>query len=394
MSRGCKFFPLILLLQFSLGGEITYFPLVKGLNKPVYVTAPEGEIEPLFIVEQRGIILQYSKGKLNPLPILDISDRIHNPKLPGDERGLLGMALHPEFKINGRLYLNYINLESNTIIAEFQADLETFKTDSATEKIILEINQPYSNHNGGQLAFGPDGMLYIGMGDGGSGGDPKGNAQNLGSLLGKILRIDVDGEKTIFPADNPSLQVSETKPGIWVYGLRNPWRFSFDRLTGDLYIGDVGQNSFEEINSTPFNESAGSNFGWNIMEGNHCYPPESNCNDSGFVLPVFEYPNNANYFKTLIGLDQPHVKGCSVTGGYVYRGTKIPELNGHYFFGDYCTGKIWSFKLEDGIAAQFKDWDELIFDSGQPMISSFGEDGTGELYLIDHGGIIYKMKKQ
>ena len=238
MSRG-KFFPLILLLQFSMAGDFTYFPLVEGLNKPVYVTAPEGEFEPLFIIEQRGIILQYSNGKLDSQPVLDISDRIHNPKMPGDERGLLGMALHPEFKINGRFYLNYINLEGNTIIAEFRADLEKFKADSATEKIILEINQPYSNHNGGQLAFGPDGMLYIGMGDGGSGGDPKGNAQNLGSLLGKILRIDVDGKNTIFPTDNPSLIDSEAEPGIWAYGLRNPWRFSFDRLTDDLYIGDL-----------------------------------------------------------------------------------------------------------------------------------------------------------
>jgi hypothetical protein len=311
--------------------------------------------------------------------------------MPGDERGLLGMALHPQFHQNGKYFVNYVNQNDITFISSFISNIDDLMTDLSSEEIILTIQQPYSNHNGGQLAFGPDGYLYIGLGDGGYAGDPEKNGQNIQTLLGTILRLDVDGETPYtIPSDNPFYDHKKARPEIYCYGLRNPWRFSFDRETGDLYIGDVGQSSWEEINYVPLKDAAGSNFGWNLMEGSYCYPPGENCRMDQLTYPIFEYPNNANYIKTLIGWDQNDTQGCSITGGYVYRGLSIPELVGKYIFGDYCTGKIWSFQVSSGKILDYTQWD-IVGIKKDFYLSSFGEDGNGELYLLNHTGDIYKI---
>jgi glucose/arabinose dehydrogenase len=256
------------------------------------------------------------------------------------------------------------------------------------------MKQPYSNHNGGSIAFGPDGYLYIGFGDGGSAGDPENNAQNLNNYLGKILRINVDTnpEKYTIPQNNPFIGKKNAKEEILCFGLRNPWRFSFDLLTGDLFIGDVGQNNWEEIDVIPGNNMGGQNFGWNIMEGFHCYPEEIDCNKTNLNEPIWEYPNNANYLKTLVGIKQNKMDGCSITGGYVYRGSKIPEFYGRYIFGDYCTGKVWSFAYENGEAGDIKNHTSDILNSMNKnsfYLSSFGETIDGELLIVDYNGGIY-----
>ena len=362
--------------------------VAHGYQKPVYLTAPKNQSDTLFIVEQVGRIQTIIHGRRSD-PLLDIRNRVHQPKMPGDERGLLGMALHPDFQDNGKFYVNYVNREDVTIISTFKREKEQLT--AYKEEIIISIKQPYSNHNGGQLAFGPDGYLYIGLGDGGYAGDPKSNGQNTQTLLGTILRLDINGEKPyIIPLGNPFYNHIEAQPEIYCYGLRNPWRFSFDRETGDLYIGDVGQSSWEEINYISSNHASGANFGWNQMEGSHCYPPGEDCEQDNLTPPIFEYPNNANYIKTLIGWDQNDAKGCSVTGGYVYRGSYIPELYGKYIFGDYCTGKIWSFQVSQGKALDYTHWTIKGIDKDF-YLSSFGEDGNGELYLLNHTGAIYNI---
>ena len=375
-------------LSFLFSEKLNVKKVIDGFQKPVYLTAPIHQSDTFFVVEQMGRIqMIIKKNKSDPL--LDIRERVHQPKMPGDERGLLGMALHPDFKNNGKFYVNYVNRDDMTIISTFTFKDELLTAD--TEEIILSIKQPYSNHNGGQVAFGPDGYLYIGLGDGGYAGDPKSNGQNTHTLLGTILRLNIDGEfPYTIPSDNPFYNDNEARPEIYCYGLRNPWRFSFDRETGDLYIGDVGQNSWEEIDFIPFNHAGSANFGWNQMEGSHCYPPGETCEQNNLITPIFEYPNNANYIKTLIGWEQNDAQGCSVTGGYVYRGSSIPELNGKYIFGDYCTGKIWSFQNSFGKALDYTQWD--IPAIGKDFyLSSFGEDGNGELYLLNHTGEIYKI---
>ena len=246
------------------------------------------------------------------------------------------------------------------------------------------------------MAFGPkDGFLYIALGDGGKWGDPFNNSQNLETFLGSILRIDIDnGDRYEIPSDNPFVGKPSKKQEIFCYGLRNPWRFSFDRETNDLLIGDVGQNLWEEINWTTWEESRGANFGWRTMEANHCYNPEDFCDTVGLVMPVYEYPNNAAYIKILIGMDDKEATGCSVTGGYVYRGSKIKPLRGTYIFGDYCTGRIWSFKLKDGKPVAFKNIRKEIKRNSEDiplLISSFGEDSSGELYVVDYLGAVYKF---
>ena len=262
--------------------------------------------------------------------------------------------------------------------------------------IILELKQPFGNHNGGHLTFGPkDGMLYIGFGDGGKWGDPYSNAQNTNNLLGGILRIDVNGgDPYTIPPDNPFVGQKNKKQEIWCYGLRNPWRFSFDLKNGDLIVGDVGQNKWEEINWNKWEESKGANYGWRIMEANHCFNPEEFCDTTGLIKPVHEYPNNAAYLKILIGMDEAEATGCSVTGGYVYRGSTIPELKDTYIFGDYCTGRIWSFKLINGKRSKFRNIRKQLKKTSKNIplfISSFGEDNSGELYVVDYSGAIYKF---
>jgi glucose/arabinose dehydrogenase len=326
----------------------------------------------LFVAEQGGTVRIIRNGALEAVPFLDISGIV----TAGGEQGLLGLAFPPGFSAKRYFYVHYTNRLNvgDTVIARYRLSADPNLADPASGQQILTATQPFGNHNGGQLSFGPDGFLYIGLGDGGSGGDPLGNGQSLTTLLGKILRIDSESGAIpyLIPSGNPFLggRVSE----IWAYGLRNPWRFSFDRKTGDLYIGDVGQGQFEEVDFQPASSSGGENYGWNIMEGAHCFNAPT-CTQTGLVLPVQEYP---------------HADGdCSVTGGYVYRGALFPELRGVYLYGDFCTGRIWGLRRFGG------SWvNRLLLDTAL-NISTFGEDEAGELYLADYAsGTIYTIGAQ
>ena len=369
--------------------------IAGDFKEPLYLKNYPGKPDSLLILEQEGIIqLVYRNNKL-PTPFLDISDRVHEPWYPADEMGLLGLAFDPNFKDNGRFYVNYVNDNSETIISRF--NIKGGIGDPHSEEILISLKQPYPNHNGGFIEFGPDGYLYISIGDGGSTGDPDQRAQDLSNLFGTILRIDVNTtEKYLIPIDNPYINTSNSKKEIWHYGFRNVWRFSFDKLNGDMYIGDVGQNNWEEINFIRANSKGGGNFGWSILEGNHCYPKDNNkCDSQNTIKPLFEYPNDANYLKTIVGITQSKMHGCSVTGGYVYRGVKKPELYGRYFFGDYCTGKVWSLKNNNGNIDIIDHTLELLdgMNKKQFYLSSFGQDENGELYIIDYTGDIYSITK-
>jgi glucose/arabinose dehydrogenase len=322
----------------------------------------------LFIVEKPGRIRVLQGGVLLPDPYLDISSRVGSS---ASEQGLLGLAFHPNYTDNGLFYVNFTNASGNTVIARFQAaDPAANTADPGSETDLLHVQQPFPNHNGGEVTFGPDGMLYLGLGDGGSGGDPMGNGQSTRTLLGKILRIDVDqGELYAIPPDNPFAQGGGDGE-IYAYGLRNPWRFSFDRATGDLWIGDVGQNAWEEIDSLPAGSPPGANFGWNYREGLHPYLGGSPSKVE-LVDPVAEYS---------------HDQGCSVTGGYVYRGNAIPAWQGVYLFGDYCSGIVWGLSPRDNGGWRMTP----LFETGV-NISSFGEDEAGELYLVALSGEVYGL---
>ncbi|MFZ5857239.1 MAG: PQQ-dependent sugar dehydrogenase [Chloroflexota bacterium] len=319
----------------------------------------------LFIVEQAGVIRILQTDALLETPFLDISERVDDG---GNEQGLLGLAFHPEFAQNGFFYVNYTEAGGDTVIARFTAVGDI--ADPNSEVRLLGVKQPFPNHNGGGLAFGPDGHLYIALGDGGSGGDPQGNGQNRNTLLGKILRVDVNsGNPYTVPADNPF--ASE----VFHYGLRNPFRFSFDALTGDLWIGDVGQGAWEEIDFLPAGTPGGINFGWNRFEGMHDYSAGDIPAD--YRPPLFEYS---------------HDQGCSVTGGYVYRGT-MPEWQGVYFYGDFCSGKVWgalhriiSESVEESIST-------VLFETGV-QITTFGVDEAGEIYLADRNGNILRLDRR
>jgi glucose/arabinose dehydrogenase len=333
---------------------------------------PDGTSDLIFVTEQRGIIYAFSASNPQQANIfLDITDRVNRG---GNEEGLLGLAFDPDYQENGCFYVYYsADNPRRSVLSRFSLDQEdTAVADPESEIIIMEVEQPYSNHNGGQLAFGPDGYLYIGLGDGGSAGDPEGNGQNLGTLLGSILRIDVSelsqpGDYEI-PADNPFVDTTGARAEIWALGLRNPWRFSFDSQTGLLWAGDVGQGSWEEIDII----AKGANYGWNIMEGLHCYSPASGCDQSGLTLPIAEYD---------------HSQGCcSVTGGYVYRGDQIPSLQGYYVYGDYCSGDIWALAYDGTVVTE----NMLLTESGL-SITSFGEDLAGNLYILDRAGGIYAL---
>lgn len=351
-------------------GTIAWREVVNGLSAPVLVTHAADGSGRLFIVEQAGRIRIWSEGQLFPEPYLDISDRVGNQ---GSEQGLLGLAFHPRYAENGYFYVNYTDHTGNTVIARFQVSPDQPDVALADSELqLLYLPQPYPNHNGGGVVFGPDGYLYLGLGDGGSAGDPQGNAQSLVTLLGKILRLDVDREATYsIPEDNP-FAAGGGLPEIWAYGLRNPWRFSFDRLTGDLYIGDVGQNEWEEINFLAAGSPSGANFGWKYFEASHPFfgaPPQG----LNLVPPVAEYA---------------HDQGCSVTGGVVYRGSRLPEMQGVYLYADYCTGRVW------GLARDHQgNWLEAPLFDNAGRISSFGEDEAGEVYLVDHAGRILKLDK-
>ena len=390
-------FILSLLLSIMLkANDLAVMKVADVPAKALYITQPKGETDRLFVLNQKGMIYIIRNGLTLKTPFINISDRVHGSLTPGSEEGLLGLAFHPDYNSNGYFYLNYVNKNDSSIVSRFSVSKDPNIADKKTEKIILGIPQPYGNHNGGHLAFGPrDGMLYIGFGDGGKWGDPYNNAQDLNSLLGAILRINVDkGDPYSIPADNPFINQGSKRAEIFCYGLRNPWRFSFDRETNDLTIGDVGQNLWEEINWLSWEKSLGANFGWRTMEGDHCYNPEDFCDTTGLIMPVFEYPNNASYLKILIGMDEREATGCSVTGGYVYRGTENPRLWGTYIFGDYCTGRIWSFTLNNGKPSNFQNLRTELKKHSKDVplfISSFGEDSFGELYVVDYLGAIYKF---
>ncbi len=347
--------------------------VASGFNDPLDLQVPPGDRSRLFVVEQGGRIRIIRGGAVVAAPFLDIANRI----TAGGERGLLGLAFHPLFSQNGRFYVNYTDTRGDTHISEFRAAPANAETvDPATERLIYFVRQPFANHNGGGVAFGPDGFLYIGLGDGGSGGDPMGNGQNLGLALGKMLRIDINtGNPFSVPAGNPFAGRAGALPEIWAYGLRNPFRFSLDRATGDLYIGDVGQNRIEEIDVGTPTRGGGENYGWNITEGSECFQPSTGCNRAGLTLPVAEYN---------------HSLGCSVTGGYVYRGCRLPGHAGTYFYGDFCSGLIRSFRLAGGQATDQRDWTAAL-GSSRYSISSFGTDDEGELYVVDYGGEILRL---
>ena len=351
--------------------------LVAGLSSPLDLQSAPGDRGRLFVVEQAGRIRVIRSNALVATPFLDISARISS----GGERGLLGLAFHPQYASNGRFYANYTDRSGDTRISEFRAPSPGGDTaDAASERELMFVRQPFSNHNGGGLAFGPDGFLYIGLGDGGSGGDPQGNAQNLGTRLGKMLRIDVNGATPFgVPPDNPLVGRAGALPEIWAWGLRNPWRFSFDRGTGDLYIGDVGQGALEEIDVSLASRRGGENYGWNTMEGSRCYSPSSGCNTSGLTLPVTDYGRS---------------DGFSVTGGVVYRGCRMPGYAGQYFYADYGSGMIRSFRLDAGRATDPRDWTATISGTSRAIRnpSSFGVDADGEIYIVDYDGEIYRIE--
>ena len=344
--------------------------IVSGLSNPVYVTHAGDGSGRLFVVEQAGIIRIIQKGALLSTPFLDIRDRVES----GGEKGLLSVAFHNNYESNRRFFVDYTTRRGGqlkTFIAEYKVSAtDPNVADPTSERVLLEIDQPFSNHNGGLVKFGPDGMLYIGMGDGGAGGDPLGHGQNLNTLLGALLRIDVDGGSPYaIPSDNPFVGEAGARGEIWAYGLRNPWRFSFDRCKGRLFLADVGQNSWEEVDLI----EKGGNYGWNIMEGAHCFKPPTGCNTTGLKLPIAEYANPA--------------LGCSIIGGYVYRGKQHAELMGRYFFGDFCSGRLWSLT-----EATSGGWAMTELLQTGLSISSFGEDEEGEVYIVDYYGSIYRLR--
>ena len=338
------------------------------LSSPVFLTAPTGDVGRLFIVEQGGLIriLNSLDGTPRTTPFLDVAGLI----VTGGEQGLLGMAFDPNYAGIGRFYIYYTNTAGDIVIARYGVSSNPDIANAGAQAILKTIAHPTNqNHNGGMLAFGPDGCLYAGIGDGGGSGDPNGNAQNTNSLLGKILRLDPETGSAC-GTDNPFANGTGGAPEVWSFGLRNPWRFSFDRSTGVLYIGDVGQDQREEVDAVVGpNAGQGVNFGWNIMEGFACFNPPSGCNSSGLTPPILDYSHDAG--------------ACSVTGGYVYRGTLNPAVNGSYFYADYCAGFVRSFQLQGGRPSSQNTW-PLLSPGGQ--ITSFGEDARGELYILTQTG--------
>ncbi|HKF23954.1 MAG TPA: PQQ-dependent sugar dehydrogenase [Candidatus Angelobacter sp.] len=348
-------------------------PVASGFNSPLGLEQAGDGSGRLFVVEQGGTIKIIQNGSVLPAAFLDVSSKVTT----GAEMGLLGVTFHPNYSANGKLYVNYTRTSSGqiqSVIAEYTASpANANQVNIATERILLTVDQVgnFMNHKAGQLAFGPDGLLYFGLGDGGGGGDPFGHGQNTATLLGKMMRIDVNstdpGLQYHIPADNP-FAAGGGLPEIWAFGFRNPWRFSFDRGTGRLFVADVGQDAFEEVDIV----QKGGNYGWNIMEGMHCFNPPSGCNTAGLILPITEYS---------------HAEGNAVIGGFVYRGSNLPTLRGVYIFGDLGTGKI--FALQETSSNVFTRTPLLT--TGK-TISSFGQDQAGELYLVDIGaGTIFKL---
>jgi glucose/arabinose dehydrogenase len=350
--------------------ELALTAVATGLQSPTAIVNAGDGTDRLFVLEQPGRIRVIANGQLLSEPFLDLTGRVST----GPEQGLLGLAFHPGYAENGLFFVDYTDPDGHTVVARYRVSAaDPNLADPASAREVLRVEQPFTNHNGGQLEFGPDGYLYVSLGDGGSGGDPQNNGQNLGTLLGAILRLDVDGaEPYAVPADNPFVEREGARPEIWAYGLRNPWRFSFDRETGDLWIADVGQHVWEEINLQPADSPGGENYGWHVMEGAHCFQPSEGCDREGLTLPVLEYD---------------HDQGCSVTGGFRYRGSALPGLAGTYLFADYCSGVIWGAR-----EGEVDSWTSAELLSSGLRVSAFGEDEAGELYLADHGGgAVYRL---
>jgi glucose/arabinose dehydrogenase len=339
-----------------------------SLDVIVYMTQAPDDDRYWYVVEKSGRVLRIENNPdaTDAKVFIDISDRVDAGP---SEAGLLGMAFHPQFRTNGYVYLSYTGNEAGlkSYISRFKSLDSNESLDTATEKRLLEVAQPYSNHNGGQIEFGPDGFLYIGLGDGGAGGDPKGNGQNVNTLLGSLLRIDVDhGDPYAIPAENPFAKNKKGRPEIYAWGLRNPWRWTFDRETGRLWVADVGQDSWEEVNII----DKPGNYGWNSKEGSHCYK-SAHCDNPNFIDPVIEYN---------------HDEGCSITGGYVYRGKQIPGLNGIYLYSDFCSGKLWGARQTgSGVYQSFQLLDTNL------NVASFAQSNDGEIYLVHLRGGIYKL---
>ena len=341
--------------------------VATGFSNPTQVTSARDGTGRLFVVEQRGLVKIVKDGAVLPARFLDITDRVSCCV----ERGLLSIAFPPGPGPKNQFWADYTDVNGDTTISLFSFSQDI--ASATSETVILKIAQPFANHNGGQLAFGPDGYLYIGMGDGGSGGDPNNNGQNTGSLLGKILRIEVRGSSPYgIPPDNPFAGSSTARREIWAYGLRNPWRFSFDRKTGDLYIGDVGQDTWEEVDFQPVGSAGGANYGWRLTEGNHCFNPATGCSFAGITAPVAEYQ---------------HVGGnCSITGGFVYRGRDFARLDGIYFYADFCSGRVWGLRRNGFV------WETQELLKPGFGFTSFGEDDAGEVYAVDgNSGVLYRL---
>lgn len=346
--------------------------VVTGLDHPVYVTAPPGDSARLFVVEKDGRILIVRDGAIVPKAFLDITDRTTK----GSEQGLLGLAFAPDYATSGRFYVSYTadggGAAGHSVVSRFIVSVDP-DTSLTAEDVLLEVPQPFSNHNGGMLAFGPDGYLYFSLGDGGDGGDPLETGQDRTDLLGSMLRLDVSGPDYAIPPSNPFVGNAGERGELWNYGLRNPWRFSFDRSTGDLYIADVGQGQYEEVDFVAASAGGGQNFGWDDMEGNHCYE-DSGCGNNPAQRPVIAYGHGGGR--------------CAVTGGYVYRGTAVPEMAGLYFYADYCSGMLSSLRITGGTTlAETSTYHDRV--SGNP--TSFGEDGSGELYLTTESGRLLRF---
>ena len=374
--------PFLILCIAPLAAKPGTKVFASGFDRPVWVGAPPEDRDHIWVVEQAGKIWKTDAetGERAEKPFLDITDRVTRKE---NEQGLLGLAFPPDFAKSGRFYINYVGTDNTSHIQRLHVSSSDSETadDSKTESL-FEYKQPWGNHNGGWLAFGPDGCLYVGTGDGGAGNDPHGNGQKLDTLLGKLLRVDVSPDHGVkVPDDNPFVNQDGAEPLIWAYGLRNPWRCSFDRETGDLWIGDVGQNKWEEINYVPAGKGSGANFGWRLREGTHKTPGVGGGKPKPSIEPVYEYDHGTG-----------PKEGLSVTGGYVYRGP-IAALQGRYIFGDYQNRRIWSFVLTGGKMRDFQDHTEdFAPEAGHVgLISSFGEDPDGELYFTCLEGQVMKV---
>ena len=353
--------------------QLALASFVTGVTNPLGMEQPDDASGRLFVVEQQGVIRIIQNGSLLATPFLDITSKVYF----SGESGLVGVTFHPGYAQSGLFYVNYVrmvNSQRQSIIAEYKvSSTDPNQADPASERILLTVDQPpFDNHKAGQLAFGPDGFLYFGLGDGGGGGDPFGNGQNTQVLLGKLMRIDVNSTSGslpyAIPADNPFV-AGGGRPEIWAYGLRNPWRFSFDGPSGRLFLADVGQDAWEEVDLI----QKGGNYGWNTMEASHCFNPPSGCNTAGLILPITEYS---------------HSEGNAVIGGFVYHSSGIPALHGVYVFGDFGTGKIWGLQETSGT------WTRTLLASTGKNISAFGRDQNGELYAVDYAGAVWKIIAQ